>query len=46
MADDLIAVFELTIEEDEIRIVEEKHYRLVPSSEISAKDLRLYAREQ
>ncbi len=43
MGDDLIAVFELAVEEDEIKIVEEKHYRLVPASEISDRDLRLYA---
>ncbi len=43
MADDLIAVFELTVEDDEIKFVGEKHYRLVPASEISEKDLRLYA---
>lgn len=44
MADDLIAIFELAVAYDEIKIVEEKHYRLVPASEISTKDLRLYAR--
>lgn len=42
MADDLIAMFELTRENDEIKVVEEKHYRLVPSDQISASDLKAY----
>ena len=44
IADDLIAIFELTTDDDQIRVVEEKHYRLVPASEISKKDLMLYGR--
>jgi hypothetical protein len=42
MENDLIAMFELTRERDEIRVVEEKHYRLVPSDQISASDLKTY----
>jgi hypothetical protein len=42
MADDQIALFELTVETDEIRIVEERHYRLVPSDRIDASDLKAY----
>lgn len=42
MADDLIALFELTIEEDTIKIVDEAHYRLVPSEQITAEDLAGY----
>jgi hypothetical protein len=41
--DDLIALFELTIEGDEVKVVEEKHYRLVPSDRIDASDLASYA---
>lgn len=41
--DNRIAFFELTTDEDEIRIVDQKHYVLVPSSEISAADLERYA---
>ena len=41
--DNRIAFFELTMDEDEIRIVDQKHYVLVPSSEISAADLERYA---
>jgi hypothetical protein len=39
---DLIALFELGQSEDEIRIVEERHYRLVPADQISRDDLRAY----
>jgi len=42
MADDLIAMFELTQEGDEIKVVEEKHYRLVPADQIGPSDLRTY----
>ncbi len=44
MDNDLIAIFELAVDDDEIKVVEEKHYRLVPASDISPKDLRLYRR--
>ena len=37
-----IALFELTQHEDEIRIVDQKHYLLVPASDISAADLQRY----
>lgn len=43
MSDDVIAMFELAVQQDELKIVEEKHYRLVPSGEISGDDLKLYA---
>jgi len=43
MADDVIALFELTIERDEVKVVEEKHYRLVPSDQIGEADLALYS---
>lgn len=42
MDDDLIAIFELTVAKGEVRIVDEKHYRLVPASEISDTELRQY----
>jgi hypothetical protein len=42
MDDDRIAMFELALHDGEIRVVDEKHYRLVPSSEITANDLRTY----
>lgn len=43
IADDLIALFELTLEDGAIRIVEEKHYRLVPADRITTEDLRKYS---
>ncbi|MGI5868848.1 MAG: endonuclease [Kiritimatiellia bacterium] len=41
--DNRIAFFELTMDGDEIRIVDQKHYTLVPSSEITDDDLKRYA---
>lgn len=40
--DDLIAIFELSLQDEEIRIVEEKHYRLVPHEQITSADLKEY----
>jgi hypothetical protein len=45
MEDDVIAMFELTVIKDNVRIVEEKHYKLVPASEISADDLETMRRK-
>lgn len=42
MDDDRIALFELTIENDEVKVVDEKHYKLLPSSQISVEDLLAY----
>lgn len=36
---DVIAMFELAIQEDKVKIIEERHYRLVPASDISGEDL-------
>ena len=44
MADDVIAMFELTLERDEVKVLEERHYRLVPSDQIAPEDLKLYSR--
>lgn len=41
--DDLIVLFELTIHGDEVKIVEERHYSLVPSEEITPEDLQDYS---
>jgi len=43
MADDLIALFELTVEADQVKVVDECHYRLVPADEIPAENLRAYS---
>ncbi|PMB26747.1 endonuclease [Fischerella thermalis] len=42
MPNNLIAIFELTLEEDEVKVVDEKHYKLVPADEISREELRSY----
>ena len=39
----VIAMFELTVENFEVRVVEERHYRLVAADSITADDLRQYA---
>ncbi len=41
---DLIALFELAIDDGMVKIVEEKHYKLVPGDQITAEDLQSYAR--
>jgi hypothetical protein len=41
LEDDTIALFELTIDNEHVRIVEERHYTLVPASEITAADLEI-----
>jgi hypothetical protein len=46
MKDDTIALFELALQGDDVKIVEEKHYKLVPSDKIGLDDLKLYAKRQ
>lgn len=43
MSDDRIAMFELTVQDDDVKVVDEKHYRLVPAAQISCDDLTSYA---
>jgi hypothetical protein len=43
MQDNIIALFELTLEDHEVKIVEERHYRLVPANSIGDDDLKRYA---
>jgi len=40
----IIAMFELSLDGDEVSIVREKHYRLVPSGDIGRADLEVYRR--
>jgi hypothetical protein len=42
ISDDLIALFELELSKGEVRIVDERHYMLVPADEISNRDLESY----
>ncbi len=43
MEDGIIALFELTLENDEIKIIDERHYCLVPANSITEDDLKKYA---
>lgn len=42
MADQSIALFELTLQNSEIRVVQERHYRLLPASELDQTAIRNY----
>ena len=42
MRDRAIALFELTLQDYEIRVVEERHYRLVPADGLDDKAIRDY----
>lgn len=42
LSDDVIALFEFEFGEDEIKIVSEKHYKLVKSKDLSLDDLKSY----
>ena len=42
MDDGVVALFELTIQDDSVQVVEERHYRLVPASELDAAAIRGY----
>lgn len=44
MDDDVIALFELSVQDDEIVVVHERHYQLVRERDISIDDRKLYAR--
>lgn len=43
-ADGLIALFELAVQDDEVRLAREAHYSLVAGADITAEDLALYRR--
>lgn len=42
MSDEVIALFELTLQGDEIKIVEERHYRLVPAKDLDRGAMQNY----
>ena len=42
MDDRTVALFELTLQDDEIKVVEERHYRLVPAKELDGDAIRDY----
>ena len=39
---EVVALFELTLQADEIKVVEERHYRLIPADEIDRQAIRDY----
>jgi hypothetical protein len=43
MAADVIALFELALDGQDVKLVEEKHYKLVPAAAIGEEDLKLYS---
>jgi hypothetical protein len=42
MSNERVAMFELTVEDDMVRVVEERHYKLVPASELDQAAIRNY----
>ena len=42
MEDEVVALFELTLQDDEMRVVEERHYRLVPADRLDPNAVRDY----
>jgi len=42
MEDNIVALFELTLQDDEIKVVEERHYRFVPAEKLDQKAIRDY----
>jgi hypothetical protein len=42
MGAEVIALFELTLQDDEVRVVDERHYRLVPANQLDQKTIRDY----
>lgn len=42
MEAEIVALFELTLQHDEIKVVEERHYRLVPANKLNSDAIRDY----
>ncbi len=42
MHDDIVAMFELTLQDDDIKVVEERHYKLVPAKKLNQRAIRDY----
>lgn len=42
MDDGVVALFELMLQDDEVRVVDERHYKLVPASELDGDAIRAY----
>ena len=46
MPDDVVALFSFEVSGEDIKIADEKHYKLVPPEELSDDDLRAYAQRR
>jgi len=46
MNNNLIAMFELMLEDGEVRVVDEKHYKLVLADQVSETDLQNYKNQE
>jgi hypothetical protein len=44
MGEDVIALFELALSGDELKIKDQRHYQLVPADSITESDLKSYRR--
>lgn len=42
MSEGVIALFELTLDDGQVKVIEERHYRLVPADELDRKAIREY----
>lgn len=42
MAGGVVALFELTLQDEQVKVVEERHYLLVPSADLNAEAIRSY----
>ncbi|PCR36693.1 endonuclease, partial [Klebsiella pneumoniae] len=42
VSSDLIALFELKIDEGQVKLIEERHYKLVPVKELDSSDISNY----
>jgi len=42
MEDGVVALFELTLQDDEVRVLDERHYKLVPANELDHHAIRSY----
>jgi hypothetical protein len=38
----VIALFELTLQDGDVRVVEERHYKLTPASDLDSEAIRNY----
>lgn len=43
MEDGVVALFELTLQDNQIRVVDERHYQLVPADQLDPKAIRSYS---